>query len=87
VSGLDIGSPSPSDAQIQMLVEFLTGEGALDDQALASHISRLIIAGDSISLVASIVEPSSTPDERKSVRNAPPISFELILRDTETICE
>lgn len=47
VSGLDIGSLSPADAQIQMLVEYLTGEaGGPDDQTLVSQISRLIIAGN-----------------------------------------
>ncbi|KAJ6623400.1 DNA polymerase subunit delta-2 [Mycena sp. CBHHK59/15] len=49
ISGLDIGSPSPSDAQIQMLVEYLTGEaGGVEDRLSASQISRLIIAGDSL---------------------------------------
>ena len=49
ISGLDVGSLSTSDAQIQMLVEYLTGEaGGIDDQVSASQISRLIIAGDSL---------------------------------------
>jgi DNA polymerase delta subunit 2 len=48
VSGLDIGSDSFSDAQIQMLVEYLTGEASgPEDQVPASQISRLIIAGNS----------------------------------------
>ena len=48
VSGLDVGSPSPSDAQIQMLVEYLTGEeGGVKEQVSAAQISRLIIAGNS----------------------------------------
>lgn len=48
ISGLDLGSPSPSDAQIQMLVEYLTSEvGGHSDQRLSSRISRLIIAGNS----------------------------------------
>ncbi|KAG1843556.1 DNA polymerase alpha/epsilon subunit B-domain-containing protein [Suillus subalutaceus] len=51
ISGLSIGSPSPADAQIQMLVEYLTGEaGGPEDQQLASRITRLIIAGNSLSL-------------------------------------
>ncbi|KAG1754227.1 DNA polymerase alpha/epsilon subunit B-domain-containing protein [Suillus lakei] len=51
ISGLSIGSPSPADAQIQMLVEYLTGEaGGPEDQQLASQITRLIIAGNSLSL-------------------------------------
>ncbi|KAJ7109147.1 DNA polymerase alpha/epsilon subunit B-domain-containing protein [Mycena epipterygia] len=49
VSGLDIGSSLPADAQIQMLVEYLTGEeGGPAEQISAGHISRLIIAGDSL---------------------------------------
>lgn len=48
VSGLNIGAASPSDAQIQILVEFLTGEtGGPQDEVSASQISRLIIAGNS----------------------------------------
>ncbi|KAG1756254.1 DNA polymerase alpha/epsilon subunit B-domain-containing protein [Suillus paluster] len=51
ISGLSIGSSSPADAQIQMLVEYLTGEaGGPEDQQLASQITRLIIAGNSLSL-------------------------------------
>jgi DNA polymerase delta subunit 2 len=49
VSGLDIGSPSPSDAKTQMLVEYLTGEeGGVKEQVSAAQISRLIIAGNSL---------------------------------------
>jgi len=71
VSGLDIGSASPADAQIQMLVEYLTGEGgALDDQVSSSQISRLIIAGDSLSSTANVTEPASSSEERKPVRNS-----------------
>ncbi len=69
VSGLDIGSASPADAQIQMLVEYLTGEGgAMDDQVSSSQISRLIIAGDSLSSTANSTEPASPSEERKTVR-------------------
>jgi DNA polymerase delta subunit 2 len=49
ISGLDIGASSPSDAQIQLLVEYLTGEGGgTEDQSFVSQISRLIIAGNSL---------------------------------------
>ena len=49
MSGLDIGSPTPSDAQIQMLVEYLTGEsGGQGDQISASQITRLVILGNSL---------------------------------------
>jgi hypothetical protein len=67
LSGLNIGSPSPSDAQIQMLVEYLAGEqGGPKQQVSASQISRLIVAGDSL---APVVVPESNVDseEKKSV--------------------
>ncbi|KAG6909452.1 hypothetical protein DXG01_000437 [Tephrocybe rancida] len=52
VSGLDVGSPSPPDAQIQMLVEYLTGEeGGVAEQVSAAQISRLIIAGNSLAQI------------------------------------
>ncbi|GLB35302.1 putative glutamate decarboxylase [Lyophyllum shimeji] len=57
VSGLDIGSSSRSDAQLQMLVEYLTGEGGgVTEQVSAAQISRLIIAGNSMAPL--------TPSER-----------------------
>ncbi|TFK26408.1 hypothetical protein FA15DRAFT_667499 [Coprinopsis marcescibilis] len=49
-SGLDVGSDNSSDARIQLLVEYLTGECEVaDDQVLPSQIARLILAGDSLS--------------------------------------
>ncbi|KAF8892645.1 DNA polymerase alpha/epsilon subunit B-domain-containing protein [Infundibulicybe gibba] len=52
VSGFEIGSLSPSDALIQLLVEYLTGEqGGPTEQLAASQISRLIIAGNSLAPV------------------------------------
>ncbi|KAH7072607.1 DNA polymerase alpha/epsilon subunit B-domain-containing protein [Paraphoma chrysanthemicola] len=49
VSGLDITGQDTEDLSLQLLVEYLTGEatGPLD-QANASQITRLIIAGDSL---------------------------------------
>lgn len=70
VSGLDIGSLSPSDAQIQMLVEYLTGEvGGVDEQVSASQISRLIIAGNSLAPVALTGKGEGNPDaeDKKAV--------------------
>lgn len=70
VSGLDIGSLSPSDAQIQLLTEYLTGEGGtVNDQVSAANISRLIIAGDSLAAIDPIItEGISTIDDKKAVR-------------------
>lgn len=69
VSGLSIGTESQADAQIQMLVEYLSGEvGGHDDQTIASQITRLIIAGNSLSSVADI-ENATEEDEKKTVRH------------------
>lgn len=67
VSGLSIGTDSQADAQIQMLVEYLSGEvGGQDDQALASQITRLIIAGNSLLPVVE-TDNSIEEDEKKPV--------------------
>lgn len=68
VSGLSIGTDSQADAQIQMLVEYLSGEvGGQDDQVFAAQITRLIIAGNSLLSVAD-VEIGVEEDEKKPVR-------------------
>ncbi|KAJ7489934.1 DNA polymerase alpha/epsilon subunit B-domain-containing protein [Mycena galericulata] len=66
VSGLDVGSPSSADAQIQMLVEYLTGEeGGPGAQVSAAQITRLIIAGDSLAQVL-ITTKSEDLDEKEA---------------------
>jgi DNA polymerase delta subunit 2 len=69
ISGLDFGSISPADAQIQMLIEYLVGEsGDVRSQESAVCISRLIIAGDSLASLAPIVtEPGPTLEDKKAV--------------------
>lgn len=68
VSGLSIGTESQADAQIQILVEYLSGEvGGHDDQAFVSQITRLIIAGNSLLSVAD-VENGMEEDEKNPVR-------------------
>ncbi|KII88950.1 hypothetical protein PLICRDRAFT_159910 [Plicaturopsis crispa FD-325 SS-3] len=63
LSGLDVGSPSPPDAQIQMLIEYLCGEaGGTEDQAVVSQVSRLIIAGNSLA-------PATVIDNFSAVQN------------------
>ncbi|PPR04960.1 hypothetical protein CVT24_010418 [Panaeolus cyanescens] len=52
ISGLDVGSPAAG-AQIQMLAEYLSGEGG-DMGVPAAQISRLIIAGNSLTAAASL---------------------------------
>ena len=64
ISGLEVGAPSPSDAQLSLLAEYLSGEmGGLDDEAEVSRISRLIIAGNSLAPVV-----INEDIERKPVR-------------------
>lgn len=72
VSGLNIGAPSPSDGQIQMLVEYLTGEeGGPNDHVSAAQISRLFILGDSMApmLVTGKGEADAEGEIKKSVRS------------------
>ncbi|KAF9466421.1 DNA polymerase alpha/epsilon subunit B-domain-containing protein [Collybia nuda] len=69
ISGLDIGSPSPSDAQIQMLVEYLSGEeGGVQEQVDAAQISRLIIVGNSLAALEPIGRSESSIENRRPRR-------------------
>ncbi|KAG6878100.1 hypothetical protein C0992_008588 [Termitomyces sp. T32_za158] len=72
VSGLGVGSLSPPDAQIQMLVEYLAGEqGGVAEQVSAARISRLIIAGNSLAQLLPTAQGDSGDAElssRKSKR-------------------
>lgn len=52
VSGFDVGALDPPDAQLQMLAEYLSGEACGPEEQLgAARVSRLIIAGNSLSPV------------------------------------
>jgi DNA polymerase delta subunit 2 len=56
VSGLEIDGEDVEDLSLDLLVEYLTGEATgPPDQAKASQIKRLIIAGDSLSASAPIL--------------------------------
>ncbi|EGO26573.1 hypothetical protein SERLADRAFT_414551 [Serpula lacrymans var. lacrymans S7.9] len=66
VSGLQIGSPSPIDAQIQMLVEFLVGEaGGPEDRKIAAQVSCLVIAGNSLAIP---ISKETDKDDKKDRR-------------------
>lgn len=66
ISGLDIGSMAASEAQTQMLVEYLSGEeGGLDDQVSASRISRLVILGNSLAPIKVAGPPENDEEEDK----------------------
>ncbi|KAF4615259.1 hypothetical protein D9613_002764 [Agrocybe pediades] len=77
ISGLDVGSTSPSDGQIQMLAEYLTGEGcSVKEQVSASQISRLIVAGDSLAAIElASVEPVVTEDKKSRRYGQETLSF------------
>ncbi|KAH8108472.1 DNA polymerase alpha/epsilon subunit B-domain-containing protein [Phellopilus nigrolimitatus] len=60
ISGLEFGETSASDSRIQLLVDYLEGEGAeTEEQNFISRISRLIIAGDSLEPVTATLEKPS----------------------------
>ncbi|KAF8627893.1 hypothetical protein AX15_004190 [Amanita polypyramis BW_CC] len=66
VSGLSIGSPTVDDAKVQMLAEYLTGEvGGMVEQRSSAHISRLIVAGNSL---VPIIERNDAVLERRTRR-------------------
>ncbi|KAG6844488.1 hypothetical protein H0H87_006562 [Tephrocybe sp. NHM501043] len=70
VSGLNIGAPSPPDAQIQMLVEYLTGEeGGIAEQVSAAQISRLIVAGNSLAQLLPTRKGESIETEQLSKKS------------------
>ncbi|KAH9934898.1 DNA polymerase alpha/epsilon subunit B-domain-containing protein [Fomitopsis serialis] len=76
VSGLEIGAPSPADAQIQMLIEYLSGEaGGPDDQAICSRISRLVIAGNSFSHSVSASGGGNEDEKEKRRYGHDPANF------------
>ncbi|KAI0060886.1 hypothetical protein BV25DRAFT_912021 [Artomyces pyxidatus] len=69
ISGLDIGSQSPSEAQTQMLAEYLSGEaGGIDDQISASQITRLMILGNSLAPIAGAGTEVEPEKGKKSCR-------------------
>ena len=64
---MDVGAPSYADGQLQLLAEYLIGEaGGLEQQLGASRISRLIIAGNSLS--SQMIEIEETKKDKNSVR-------------------
>jgi DNA polymerase delta subunit 2 len=72
VSGLEVGLPSPADARLQMLAEYLTSEcGGDEEQLTSSKISRVIIAGNTFAAASDA--PASTSEsetEKKAVRDS-----------------
>lgn len=68
VSGLEIGARSPADGPVQMLVEYLTGEGGpVEDQFASSKIARLFIVGDSMTTILEAVNADGFANGTNSV--------------------
>ncbi|KAI0670601.1 DNA polymerase alpha/epsilon subunit B-domain-containing protein [Trametes maxima] len=69
VSGIDVGAENPADGQLQILSEYLAAEaGGSDDQYQAARITRLIVAGNSLSTLASNTGTAVEESERKPKR-------------------
>ncbi|KAI0262892.1 hypothetical protein BC834DRAFT_889496 [Gloeopeniophorella convolvens] len=69
LSGLDVGSSRASEAQLQMLVEYVTGEsGNPEGQSFASQISRLIVLGNSLAPLGPIGAPNEEEKEDRKPR-------------------
>ena len=71
ISGLDIGSSPVSEAQTQVLVDYLTGAcGDFDGQCISSQISRLVVLGNSLAPLGQIGDEEKGRVDKKSVRHA-----------------
>ncbi|KAI0646842.1 DNA polymerase alpha/epsilon subunit B-domain-containing protein [Trametes meyenii] len=69
VSGLDVGAANPADGQLQILAEYLAAEaGGSDEQSQAAHITRLVIAGNSLNMLDSNANTLAVESERKPRR-------------------
>lgn len=69
ISGLDIGSTPTSEAQTQVLIEYLTGAcGDLGGQGFASQISRLVILGNSLAPLGPIGAPADEGNDEEDVK-------------------
>ncbi|KAI8079681.1 DNA polymerase alpha/epsilon subunit B-domain-containing protein [Gilbertella persicaria] len=77
LSGLHIGAEDQIDLRTQLLVDFLTGElGSSVDEQSSSKISRVIVAGNSLSKPTKIAEKSTAPKKYgydASTFNASPV--------------
>ncbi|KAH9082180.1 DNA polymerase alpha/epsilon subunit B-domain-containing protein [Lactarius deliciosus] len=66
ISGLDIGSTPASEAQTQVLTEYLTGAcGDLGGQGFTSQISRLVILGNSLAPLGPIGAPANEDNDKE----------------------
>jgi len=76
ISGLDIGSSPASEAQTQVLADYLTGAcGDFDGQRFASQISRLVVLGNSLAPLGPTGDEEKEKEDRKSRRHGNDVSF------------
>ncbi|KAF8273876.1 DNA polymerase alpha/epsilon subunit B-domain-containing protein [Lactarius quietus] len=69
VSGLDLGSTPTSEAQTQVLIEYLTGAcGDPGGQGFASQISRLVILGNSLAPLGALADEENDKEDEKPRR-------------------
>jgi len=72
ISGLDVGSSPASEAQTQVLADYLTGAcGDVDSQSSASQISRLVVLGNSLAPLGpagGAVDEENVKEDKKPVR-------------------
>jgi DNA polymerase delta subunit 2 len=80
VSGLDIGSTPTSEAQTQVLVEYLTGAcGDPGGQDFASQISRLVILGNSLAPLGPIGAPADEENDKEDEKPVRLAVYHLLL--------
>ncbi|KAI0282558.1 DNA polymerase alpha/epsilon subunit B-domain-containing protein [Russula aff. rugulosa BPL654] len=79
ISGLDIGSSPMSEAQTQVLVDYLAGAcGDFNGQCTSSQISRLVVLGNSLAPLGQtggVVNEEKEREDKKSRRHGNDVSF------------
>ncbi|ERN17104.1 hypothetical protein AMTR_s00044p00103310 [Amborella trichopoda] len=80
VSGLSVGSIKSNPLQIQLLVDLLTGHlGDDKEQNVASQITRIVIAGNSVELQQGLLAGQSLASKDQSKLSEPIKEFDLLL--------
>jgi hypothetical protein len=73
--GVHVSDLSPSPAQVELLVDFLTGNlGASPEQQLASKVVQLVIAGGSLGQLEVLAAPN--PYSRQQTTAMEPVRWE-----------
>lgn len=68
ISGMNIGDANQNPVALQLCMDFILGHlGGFGDQTLAAQISRVVIAGNSVSTFDNHKEPSPVGKKEVSV--------------------